>query len=221
MNDGVKYSFIDRFNSDIQEAEVFLFATRGTELQSDAIDHVKKLCEVARTLKEKAIQQKDENQANLLLGYECVFECLIQELQMWIFLKEDEGDKAWDGLVRAQMSARAAARAHQGFEHLAEHHRRLEAIENLVFPPQVFLSSGMLVKHQECSICGTEYEDCDHLIGKPYMGKFCHVIGRDLEINHVAIVEQPADKCCRVLHFDVEGGVRNRMTWRIESKGDT
>lgn len=34
--------------------------------------------------------------------------------------------------------------------------------------------------------------------------------------NHVAIVDYPADKKCRVVSFAAEGGKRNRMTWRIE-----
>lgn len=107
-----------------------------------------------------------------------------------------------------------------GFAHLSEHNKKLEAIEELVFPPQVFISSGMIVGKQECSICGAEYGDCNHLVGKPYMGRFCYIIAKDLSLDHVSIVEHPADKRCRVQHFDVEGGTRNRMTWKIEPKED-
>ncbi|MDD3381663.1 MAG: hypothetical protein PHD68_10735, partial [Rugosibacter sp.] len=72
----------------------------------------------------------------------------------------------------------------------------------------------------ECSICGGDYDDCDHLIGRPYMGRFCYIIARDISLDHVAIVKEPADKRCRVERFNVDGGVRNRMTWRIERRDD-
>lgn len=152
------------------------------------------------------------------MGCECVTLALIAELKMWLLLKEENPDDAWDELINAQMAYVDAVRAHSGFNHLTQHSERLEAIEKLIFPPQVFVSSGIIVKNQECSICGKEYGDCDHLVGRPYMGKFCYIIARDMSLDHVAIVDHPADKRCRVKHFEVEGGTRNRMTWKIEPK---
>ena len=139
---------------------------------------------------------------------------------MWLLLKEGKPDAAWGELITAQMASVDAVRAHPGVAHLSEHNKRLEAIEELVFPPQVFISSGMIAGKQECSICGAEYGDCDHLVGKPYMGRFCYTIPKDLSLDHVAIVEHPADKRCRVKYYDSEGGRRNRMTWKIEPKED-
>ena len=210
--------FISSFNEKIKEAEVFLSIVRACELQAEACTKLEKLLEEVAAEKDKAIKSNNEDYANLLLGCECVTHALIAELRMWLFLKEEKPDSAWDQLIDAQMSSISAARAHDGFRHLVEHNRRLLAIEQLVFPSQVFISSGFIVRHQECSICGGEYGECDHLIGKPYMGKFCHIIARDVELDHVSIVEHPADKRCRVQHFDVEGGSRDRMTWRVEAK---
>lgn len=212
--------FVSSFNEQVKEAEVFLSIARDSELQQQAVE---KLIAVGASIvaeKERAIKDGIEDYANLLLGCECVTSALIAELKMWLLLKEGKPDAAWDELVTAQMASVDAVRAHPGFSHLSEHNRKLEAIEALVFPPQVFISSGMIVGKQECSICGEEYGDCNHLVGKPYMGKFCYIIAKDLSIDHVAIVEHPADKRCRVQHFDVDGGSRNRMTWKIEPKKD-
>lgn len=211
-------AFITSFNERVKEAEVFLSIARASELQEAACKMLKELLEEIAAEKTEAIENKSEDYANLLLGCECVTHALISELQMWLLLKEEKPDAAWDQLVDAQMSSISAARAHNGFQHLEQHYRKLLAIEDLVFPPQVFISSGLIVRRQECSICGEEYGECQHLIGKPYMGKFCHIIARDLEFDHVAIVKHPADKRCRVQHFDTEGGSRNRMTWRVESE---
>jgi hypothetical protein len=97
-----------------------------------------------------------------------------------------------------------------------QHAQRLEDIETLIFPPQVFVSTGCIVKHQTCSICGSEYGECEHLAGRPYFGEFCAIVAGDLEVNHVAIVKNAADKGCRITHFSVAGGERNRMTWKVE-----
>ena len=135
---------------------------------------------------------------------------------MWILLKEGRPDEAWDELVNAPDGVSNAIRAHNGFSHLDPHLQTLDAIEHLVFPPQVFMSVGMIVGSQICSICGSEYEDCEHIKGRPYMGRFCTVTLIPAKIDHVSIVEDPANKRCRALKFSVNGGDRNRMTWRVE-----
>ncbi len=210
--------FISSFNAQVKEAEVFLSIARDSGLQQQVIENLLALCPSVAAEKYSAIKNRNEDYANLLLGCECVTSALIAELKMWIFLKEDKPDAAWDELVTAQMASVDAVRAHPGFAHLSEHNRKLEAIEEILFPPQVFISSGMIVGKQECSICGEEYGDCNHLVGKPYMGRFCYIIAKELSLDHVAIVEHPADKRCRVQHFDVDGVSRNRMTWKIEPK---
>ena len=210
--------FLTEFNEAVKEAEVFLSIARATELQQIALEALEQLIPKIAEEKIHAVKVKNEDYANMLLGCECVAAALIAELKMWIFLKQEEPDEAWDQLVLAQNAAAAAARTHDGFNHLASYNQRLEAIEQIVFPPQVFLSVGAITKRQECSICEGEYEDCDHLIGKPYMGQFCSIIIREAELKEASIVEKPADKRCRITHFGVEGGSRNRMTWRIEKK---
>jgi hypothetical protein len=212
--------FVSSFNIKVKEAEVFLSIARDSTLQQEAIENLMVFSESIASEMATAIENENEDYANLLLGCTCVTSALVAELRMWLLLKEGKPDTAWDELVTAQMASIDAVRAHPGFAHLAEHNRKLEAIEHLVFPPQVFISSGMIVGEQECSICGSEYGDCDHLVGKPYMGRFCYIIAKDLSLDHVAIVEHPADKRCRVQHFDVEGGSRNRMTWKVEPNND-
>ncbi|QYJ91143.1 hypothetical protein [Shewanella halotolerans] len=219
MNNDIS-PFISTFNAKVKEAEIFLSIARDSTLQLGAIEILEAFRESIAAEMATAIENKSEDYANLLLGCTCVTTALVAELRMWLLLKENKPDAAWEELVTAQMATVDAVRAHSGFEHLAEHNRKLEAIERLVFPPQVFISSGMIVGKQECSICGAEYGDCDHLVRKPYMGQFCYIIAKDLSLDHVAIVEHPADKRCRVQHFDVEGGVRNRMTWKVEPKSD-
>lgn len=210
---------IELFNGSIAEIDNLLFVTRDSELQRNAIDDLSALSGKIRTWKGKAIADKDENGANLFLGCECVVEALQAELSMWLKLKETRPDDAWNDLVLAQQAIGCAIRAHKAFSNLVDQSVRLLNIERLIFPSQVFLSAGLIVGSQMCSICGAEYGDCSHLLGMPYMGVICRCILRDIHADHVAIVSEPANKQCRVTHFNVEGGKRNRMTWRIE-KGE-
>lgn len=213
--------FLTEFNEAIKETEVFLSIARASELQQDALEALEQLIPKIAEGKARAVKDKNEDYANMLLGCECVAAALIAELKMWILLKQEEPEAAWDQLVSAQNASSAAARAHDGFSHLAIHHQRLEAIEQLVFPPQVFVSVGLTAKTLECSVCGCEYEDCDHLTGRPYMGQFCSIVVHETELQEASIVDYPADKRCRVIDFSVEGGKRNRMTWRIEKEGES
>jgi len=146
--------YIKLFNKEVEEIEVHLSITRDSELQRDAIKKTESLKSEASTEKAKAIEDKEEEYANQLLGCECVADMLIAELEMWIFLKSEKPNRAWDRLIDAQDSARRAARAHDSCRHLEQQSERLLSIEKIVFPPQVFISSGLIVYEQECSICG-------------------------------------------------------------------
>jgi hypothetical protein len=209
-------SEIEEFNAAVDRAAHLSYMVRDSDLQSAAITELTRLAEKVAGWKRSAISNLDENHANIFLGCECVIETLCAELTMWLLLKDGKADDAWTRLIAAQSAARDAIRAHRGFSHLEVRAARLVNIERVVFPDQVFLSMGLIVRCQECSICGSEYEECDHIVGQPYLGEFCRCILRDVRPDHVAIVEEPANKQCRITHFNAEGGRRNRMTWRVE-----
>lgn len=209
---------IKYFNGVVEYCETFCFITRDNELQSDSIAKLSELNNLCLALKQQAIANNHEDFANVLLGFECVSRGLAAELEMWILLKQGRPDDAWDKLIEAQMAVVDSVRAHGSFAHNTAKVSNLEDIKRLIFPPQVFVSAGLTVGRQECSICGAEYGECEHLIGKPYWGELCHVIARDIQADHVAMVEHPADKRCRGTAFYTENGQRNRMTWKIEPR---
>ena len=208
--------FVLSINAIIEEVERLHWIVRDKELQRGACGRLED--KVAEILKEKhsAVQRQDEDYANCLLGCECTARAVLAELRMWMLLKEEQPDDAWTELVNAQSLVLGAMRAHRGFSHLAPLIERLDVIERVIFPQQVFVSAGLTVRKQNCSVCGEEYGDCEHLAGMPYMGRFCSIVAGDFEANHVAIVDRPADKRCRVTHYETEEGVRNRMTLKVE-----
>jgi len=209
--------FVEEFNSLLNDTQAMCFITRDAQLQNEAIDSMLKLQSRLSSLKRESVDQGKEDIANLLLGFEYASQSLISELRMYLLLKKEQPDCAWDELINAQYSSLGAIRAHSGFSHLEQRVHQLEAIEKLVFPPQVFLSVGVDLDEVECSICNANYHECDHVKGRPYMGHLCGLIIKKASPNEVSIVEDPADKRCRITHIPCENGkMRNRMTWQFE-----
>lgn len=204
------------FNNLVREVEVLLFVTRDSDLQRAAIERLSQIVLLAEGWKRDAVSEGNEDQANAILGMEHCAASLKAELEMWVLLKSNEADEAWNCLITAQSAALWAIRASAGFVHLVERTERLATIEKLIFPSQIFLSAGLIVHQEICTICGSDYEDCAHVVGTPYWGEFCFRRLVGVTPDHVAMVEEPANKKCRITHFNVEEGKRNRMTWRVE-----
>ncbi len=206
---------IDYFNAGIRDAEVFLCLARSSKLQLAACATLDMLSYNATRIKHEAVRRGEENSANLFLGFECAIGGVRSELLMWILLKRDMPNEAWEQMVAAQMAFLDATRAHKGFAHCERKLKDLERLEGQIFPPQSFVSAGFVAKRLDCSICGDRYSKCEHLRGKPYMGRFCEVIHRDPVGDHVALVETPADKRCRIVSFKTKDGHRNKLSWEI------
>lgn len=215
-----KEQLIEEFEHLTEDSAKFLFITRGKEFQQEAVDKLTAFKSKISLFKEKAVEKEDEDSANLALGLELFISALISEFRMWIVLKEDDPNKAWDYLADAQLFMRDAAQAHRTVKERAERYaNRLYLLEKLLFPPQIFLSPGIIHKREECSICGKEYGECEHIKGKAYMGKICYVIIREIQtFSEVSIVKEPANKRARVYQLTDEDGItRDLMTWkRIE-----
>ena len=196
-----------------QDLDPLLFVCRDSGLQKAIIPKIHEIIRKIQTEKEIAVKNFEEEKANLLLGLCNLNSAVIAELDCYILLKDNEPDKAWDRLIDAQDGISLALRAHEHFLYLKEKGIRLRQIEYFLFPPQTFLSAGMIVGRQICSICQDDYSKCDHIAGRPYHGQFCHLVLKEVTADHVAIVDEPANRRCRITSFSVPGGRRNVMSW--------
>ena len=212
--------FVLSVNETIRECERFLFVTRCSDLQRRALDAINQNLEDLSKVKVRAIEKGDEVYANVLLGMECVTVAIASELRMYLALKAEDPDAAWNHLVDAQNALAAACRVDEGFKHCRIRWEKLRAFEKVVFPFQVFMSVGTIVKKLVCSICGGDYDQCQHLAGLPYMGKLCGWIATSADLDHIAIVDEPADRRCRVMTFRSGGLEYNCMTLRKVRQAD-
>lgn len=167
-------------------------------------------------LKEAMIKENDEESANTLLAIECFCEALRSEMQMWLALKREDPNKAWNHLIDSQDWAKASTHA-MYLDRLQQEHyiEKLHQIEKVVFPPQVFNSPAMLIRNVQCSICKQDYGKCDHIAGKAYMGRFCsEVVTKIDSALHLAIVNYPYDKKAIITESWENGKWQDRMTWK-------
>jgi hypothetical protein len=211
--------FFKTFKETIKDSGIFCFMCRGKEYQKNTIEKLTDfLNNDLKPLKKNMIDRKDENAANYLLSLESFTDSMINELKMLIALKDGYPDKAWSYLISSQNSIRTAAQAHPISEKLnvENYVRKLRLLEKILFPPQFFVSVGFIEKEVECSICGKNYAECNHIVGRPYLGKLCCRIIKKWELQEVSIVEDPANKLARATEFtDNEGNQRNWLSWEL------
>lgn len=191
------------------------FIVRGIEFQEEAIKKLEELINRVKELKESYIQQENEPCANSLFTYELYIESIIYEISMLINIKKDNPTIAWEDLVKTQASIDAALRIGFRSEDILKNHRRkLHHLEKLLFPPQMFTSMGFIVEESRCSLCEDDYESCEHIGGMAYMGRMCVEIIEKSKLKEISIVENPADKMCRVLSFEENGKKIDAFTLR-------
>ena len=141
-------------------------------------------------------------------------------LEVWINLKLDQPDAAWEALVAAQeeIGCGMRLRPNASFREVPE---LLRDMERLLFPAQVFVSSAIKYESAECSACGSVYGECDHLAGELNMGEMCVAVVRNvLGIDHVAIVKQPDNKRCRCPTWPDGDVQRCCFTHRVVAQAD-
>jgi hypothetical protein len=211
---------LDGFKDETQEAMndalALRYAARAREVQASAIEVLEAVKDKASKLKAEAIRAQEEDIANQLLSYESMLRALICELKMWIAFKDGAPHDAWSYLVRAQNAALSALRAHQEVSGSMEPYLdRLDLLEHVLFPPQVFVSPGFIIKSSKCSICESEYGECNHIKGRPYMGVMCSRIITEYIAQEISIVPAPANKHARMLIISDGEVTRDAMTLQI------
>lgn len=198
-----------------QEIEPLLFLVRNSDLQRDAISKAQKFLNRVERARIGAIAEANEVEANSYLGLGAAIAAMMSEMEVYLLIKQDQPEAAWGKLIEAQEGVRAAARASKALTNLDRKFEFLRELETALFPPQIFASAGLIVHEQMCSICQADYEACNHIAGRAYMGRFCSLVIKKATADHVSIVDDPADRRCRVISVGVTNGKRNRMTWVV------
>ncbi|WP_276682527.1 hypothetical protein [Empedobacter brevis] len=210
---------IDEFNQMAVIAQKKAFITVGIEIQKEEIEIIQNYLKELSNLKNEFVKKKLENEANLVYCIENSLLAIAYELQMLIHLKEDKMSEAWDNLVRAQVIyGTVISNSPFQSEENDNYLNRLEQYEKLLFPNLYFQSVGGIIKESHCSICNQKSGKCNHIKGKLYKGELCTRVITDIQLEEVSLVENPANKHCRVLSIEQNGKAIDIMTLREISK---
>jgi len=216
-------SEVDNLRAEIEaalnESATLCYLVRDAALQREAANRLEDFLRTSDRLKEGA---SNNNEANLLLGLGCLLTAVRQELLLYVALKEDRAEEAWNHLLSAQESARGAGMAHDTLRtsQLEGYQRKLYTLEQLLFPRQVFMSIGGTVKTSTCSLCNADYGSCGHIAGRAYAGRFCARVIEQIDLAEVSLVETPANRRARVRTFSDSGVMRNALTLRVVDPED-
>lgn len=201
MNNEIKRVYADLETAALKHSKS-LYIARDAVLQQMAIEEFEAFLKRLGDIKKKAVTEGDEDSANAALSISALIDSFINELKMYLCLKSNEPNKAWDYLIKAQRAGRVSFEAHPITERFEKYPSKLLLLEKTLFPSQMFTSVAMVIGKSVCSICGEEYKDCEHLVGKAYMGEVCFRIHHEIaEVIESSFVDEPADKHCRVTEY--------------------
>lgn len=192
---------IQRFVNTADDIAPARYFVRAKKHQKASIERLTALQEFAGEVKQEVVRNGYPKDANLILSIECMIGGLIGELEMIVAIKEERPNSAWDHLLAARASGKAAERAHKVADKLntEEFLNRLEYYEHLLFPEMQYVSPAFDTGTLICSICEENYANCTHIKGRPYSGEFCTVELRDFgEFDHIALVDEPHSKAHRL-----------------------
>jgi hypothetical protein len=196
------------------------YASCCSKLQIIERDNLATIHHKLEKYRDEGISAQKETQANAAFVNLCFVDAIIGYLQLWLLIKEDRMDEAWGQLVEAQELLQCALRfvSNKTFQNCL---RELVTLEHLLFPPQQFLSSSHYFSCAICTICNSEYGECDHVAGRLYMGQECvRQIHEITGADHIAFVENPRDKRCRWTKVRKNGFMYCTLTFRQLEKAD-
>lgn len=211
-------SLLTEYDRVMDQAVMMCYATRAVELQAGSAKKIISLRKKAQRLKKNLVAAGDLANARSILCMQLFMDYVFSELGMWIGLKEEKPNGAWDWLITAQVALEAYMRIAGDNVAQFQNLKRLQALETLLFPPQRFLSSGFVIQRAKCSVCRKAYDRCEHIQGEEYLGELCRTIITKADVHEISLVDVPHDRRCRIEEISKDGVLRDVMTWRILSR---
>ena len=196
-----------------ERAESYCFVSADGELQAVALEAVEQ--EITRLEGSLRTAQADATLPDIVPNtIYCAQQLLYevrQELLMWIAIRQQNFNVAWDHMVIAQSLLRRAFNSCYMLTKVSNRLRMLECLQWILFPPQVFLSPG-IIAICNCSICGERAQSCNHVRGRLYRGHLCRYVAETADLIEVSIVGVPADKRRRITTFTDGDITKDKLT---------
>jgi len=207
--------FLKKCDSELDSYGKHLFFSIDSGLQRNSDVALDEMVERVSSVLDISQEQNFETLSNLLTGFICHVRSMQFELRAYLHMKDGDMSAAWNAIVDARGASYAAIRADSMYSDVCKTRiAHFDEMEKLLFPPQLFLSAGGVVKSSECSICNADYRNCNHIAGRIYNGQFCSRIVTKFIPNEVSIVKDPADRKCRATSFSEGNEKYDTLTLR-------
>lgn len=178
------------------------------QLQEEMVKVLELLLQKIKGIKKQAINNHDEKNANHLFYMQCCSNAIICSLKTWINLKNQKPVEAWHKLIDAQEYLYYALKVKINIPQITAYLNKLKNIEYANFPQFTrYLSASSIIEGGQCSVCGKDFDTCEHIEEMVYCGIACKRVNpKILECNHVALVENPEDRRCIITEFEMTKG---------------
>ncbi|MBR3653903.1 MAG: hypothetical protein IKN62_00515 [Elusimicrobia bacterium] len=207
----------NKFEEKVRNISAYDVFTVDSQLQKKVIDDLVLFLKTIKTEKNKAKQKQDEKTANNLFYMQCFINAIRCSLKMWIYLKEQKYVDAWHSLVDAQEYMYYSLKAGKDIEKSKLYLYKLKEREQVIFPKFKFVSSGSIIEGGKCSICGRDFNNCEHIEENLYCGSICKRIDyKRLEFTHLALVENPKDRGCIIEEFELDKKIYDWFTLKFK-----
>lgn len=202
-------SFFMQFLRDLNEFAMYRFLVRAKSVLEQSRTEIENWCQEISTLLPKMQAEQQEVSAALLLTCQFIAKAVDAEIEAYIAIKEDDGNLAWDCLVRSERLFERAIEIYplasvevQFVSDLEKNLDRCKRLMSDLFPTPIYMSAGYEVRKASCSICKGDYDACEHEKGKVYMGEPCVRIIEEAELYETSILmdSEPANKSARVIN---------------------
>ncbi len=155
----------------------------------------------------------DENSYNYLLVFLVFFKGLHEYIKLCELTKErnwyennSSVENVWIELCDCRERLEFASQYCQG-EILDRIIHDLDGLENFFynrFGRGIYFSPGLVFDKSLCNICYQDCRACSHVPGRLYEGKICYYKPVNPQIDHVALVETPKDRRCRIWAWQIK-----------------
>lgn len=211
----------NKFEEKVRNVRAYDVFTVDSQLQKKRIDDLVLFLKTIKIEKNKAKQNQDEKIANSLFYMQCFINAIKCSLEMWIYLKEQKYVEAWHSLVDAQEYICYSLKVGIDIEKSNLYLDKLKKREQEIFPKFKFVSSGSIIEGGKCSICGKDFNNCEHIEENLYCGSICKRVDYKILFTHLALVENPKDRGCIITEFESDGKKYDVFTLLVRNTNNT
>lgn len=196
----------------IDKAKADLFITASKSVIEKWVRKLDESIKENRRMKRYFMQNNNDFASGTFLYSHCMLSAIKSIYLAFKYIKSDEGGKSWmlfvdasDYLDVARLFLDKFRMNSAGHEHFVGF---LKALENSIFPTnQLFVSPGAKETLGDCSVCGEDFFDCEHIERDIYNGVLCQRVNkRIIEANHIALVKNPRDRRCVIRTIESKDG---------------